>query len=236
MNLEDTLEHPLSPIQENTDKAYYLIRCGKFNGLKELIKENQRAGLPELHLEKLVQGPYLNMLMSEDTEKLTNYLREFQEATGIKPTLSEETVQEEYSSLCKRRGLKSFEKLYKRSGIKPSEETVQRTYAIFYAKNYSGSIKLLQKITGIKFDLLNLPEQAVQEAYKELLPHLNRGGIREVKKLYDTTGIKPTLSEETVQWAYSYLYRYVKCADFDIEMLQKITGIKPSEDLINNRQ
>ena len=169
--------------------------------------------------EETAQEKYLELAQKGsfgDIEKL-------KQATRIVPRLPEELIQRLY-----RERLDSFylvdhwERMWKLTGIMPSEPTVHAAYDVHVSKGWEHNVWRMRM-----FAKINPAEDLIQARY---VHYAKRGAIKMLKELRDATGIQPNLPEELVRAAYS---KYADQGKLDrIRQLAEITKIKPGESII----
>lgn len=202
-----------------------------------MLKVAESENISRKSFIEKVQKRYADYL---NTEKLGEY-ELLQEILGIKP--SEEIVQACYTNYVDNGNLFLIKRLQGLTGIRPSltEDVVQRGYITFIRKYWKMgfwgctdnlSYQLPPIINGVK-----LLEEAVQEMYTLCI---EQGEVRTVTQLMQIefqeiiNGIKPVFSEGFIQKCYADCIKKGKYEYSGLQDLQKLTGIKPSEEIVQS--
>lgn len=170
--------------------------------------------------------------------------------------LSENTVQKVYAQCLKNRLIRpllseghkltqSFQlltRLKQFTGIEPSEGLVQKAYKEVSTKQ--GFINDLEKL--IEFTGIEPLECTIQAEYENCVEEVSANSVKHIYELNKITGVELFLSEFAVQNIYKNIIekalsevmsigafrdRYLP-SKYSIKLLEKLTGVKPSEDII----
>lgn len=197
------------------------IKEGHIGRLEDIFKETRI--IPS---EEIIQEGYSCFLKDCKIPSFSRLI----DASKVKPVVSDDQYQEAYNTLFKENNMYKMEELKKASGItvKIPEDVVQEKYLSNFKREHMPNVSNLLEATGIKPDI---SEDCIQEKYAQ---NLEDRDFMNMKDIQDVLGIKPNFSNEMIQQKYSdYLssgnpYNKTGC----VYNLKEITGINPSEDLV----
>ncbi len=184
--------------------ANFLFGCGD--------NIENRGFLKEVNVEKIkpyVQSLY-EMLIKEGR---INEARELKEWSRIGP--NEDVMQKGYEALFKKGWIDKARKLKEWSGIGPNKENLY----LYLKKKISRLEELISKDAS--------KEEIVHRGYSALIKY---GMIWDILMLYEWSGIEPIFTETAVQESYKALI--VDGRIDEARELEKLYGIKPSEDVV----
>jgi hypothetical protein len=153
-------------------------------------------------------------------------------------TISEPMARDIYNELFVADNLRGIEELKKKIGLNPEvpTEVVREKCDGLLQKRDLDTLKTIKNLLNL--DSLPLTPEIIQGEYKKLFDNPNFGtysdeDIEVMYSLYDLTQVRPEIPQEQISRAY----RQVMYASYDAsyEKFEKVVGVPPSEEDLQNR-
>ena len=256
-NIKQRLEQFKVVIPEETTRSIYetlvvneTIFSSNIVKVQEVTGMSLPADLAQRAYERILSPDYVTSVSTGQGSSygygLSSAFAEIYKASGVRPELSPEKIQQFYRSRLERADFYEIKKIVEVTEIQPSfnQEDISHLYKQWILDGKENYIRSAKEITGIELQLdeetVALVSQQIEagiekarstnyekEDYREkkLDTYSLEQDLRKVSSLTAATGLKP--NAETLQSAYSEILASDPYWATKIEQIVKATGVKP---------
>ena len=138
-------------------------------------------------------------------------------------------IQKKYRNLIDNDEMNAFINLRNKSGIEPSDETIQHSYSHYLKQGDVNHCSYVYDMFEIKpsKEFIEKNYELIQKNYTDTLNNKDQS-LGDLGKLYELTKVKPKVSEDIVQKKYECLVQSEFVFLDRIKILKELTGIKPN--------